>query len=219
MQLSSVMPPLQCQPIGASGLSVIEPHAPLAAADATLEFGRFRVHTRQRRLFADGVPIDLGTRAFETLMVLIEADGSLVTKDEILSRVWPGIVVGQDNLKVQISALRKALGEDGDLIRTEFGRGYRFTAAIRSAAVDASHPAVASDPTASIDLVEITSRLMRLEVKLAEALNLLATHPPQNRARRRRYAVGSSGRRTHRRSVGYLSRGRDAPGKVIDRAG
>ena len=49
-----------------------------------------------------------------------------------MSRVWPGIVVAEENLKVQISALRKALGEDRDFIRTEFGRGYRFIAAVRS---------------------------------------------------------------------------------------
>jgi DNA-binding winged helix-turn-helix (wHTH) protein len=103
-----------------------------AAADTTLAFGRFRVLLRQRQLVADGVPIELGTRALDLLLVLLEADGSLVTKDELLSRVWPGIVVAEENLKVQISALRKALGEDRDLIRTEFGRGYRFTAAVRS---------------------------------------------------------------------------------------
>src|SRR6266853_2846235 len=103
-----------------------------AAAEATLEFGRFRVLLRQRRLVADGVPIELGTRAFDLLLVLLEADGSLVTKDELLSGAWPGIVVAEENLKVQISAVRKALGEDRDLIRTEFGRGYRFTGAVRS---------------------------------------------------------------------------------------
>jgi DNA-binding winged helix-turn-helix (wHTH) protein len=104
-----------------------------AAADATLAFGRFGVLLRQRQLVADGVPIELGTRAFDLLLVLLEADGSLVTKDELLSRVWPGVVVAEENLKVQISALRKALGEDRDFIRTEFGRGYRFTGAVRSA--------------------------------------------------------------------------------------
>ncbi len=92
-----------------------------AAADAVLEFGRFRVLLRRRQLVADGVPIELGTRAFDLLLVLLEADGSLVTKEELISRVWPGIVVAEENLKVQISALRKALGEDRDLIRTEFG--------------------------------------------------------------------------------------------------
>jgi DNA-binding winged helix-turn-helix (wHTH) protein len=103
-----------------------------AAADAMLEFGRFRVLLRQRQLLADGVPVEMGTRAFDLLLVLLEADGSLVTKEELMSRVWPGIVVAEENLKVQISALRKALGEDRDFIRTEFGRGYRFTAAVRS---------------------------------------------------------------------------------------
>jgi DNA-binding winged helix-turn-helix (wHTH) protein len=103
-----------------------------AAADTTLEFGRFHVLLRQRQLVDDSGPIELGTRALDLLLVLLEADGSLVTKDELMSRVWPGIVVAEENLKVQISALRRALGEDRDLIRTEVGRGYRFTAAVRS---------------------------------------------------------------------------------------
>src|SRR5712672_859241 len=112
--------------------SITRDRSSRAAAEAVLEFGRFRVLLRQRQLIADGVPIELGTRAFDLLLVLLEADGSLVTKDELMSRVWPGIVVAEENLKVQISSLRKALGEDRDFIRTEFGRGYRFTAAVRS---------------------------------------------------------------------------------------
>jgi DNA-binding winged helix-turn-helix (wHTH) protein len=103
-----------------------------AAADAMLEFGRFRILLRRRQLVADGVPVELGTRAFDLLLVLLEADGSLVTKEELMSRVWPGTVVAEENLKVQIFALRKALGKDRDFIRTEFRRGYRFTAAVRS---------------------------------------------------------------------------------------
>ncbi len=96
-------------------------------ADAALEFGHCRVLLRQRRLLADGVPVELGTRAFDLLLVLLEADGLLVPKEELLSRVWPGIVVSEENLKVQVSALRKALGADREAIHTEFGRGYRFT--------------------------------------------------------------------------------------------
>jgi|SRR6516225_5864245 len=103
------------------------------AAERTLEFGRFCVLLRQRQLVADGRPIELGTRALDLLLILLAADGELVTKDELLCRVWPGIVVAEENLKVQIFALRKALGEDRDFIRTDFGRGYRFTAAVRSA--------------------------------------------------------------------------------------
>jgi DNA-binding winged helix-turn-helix (wHTH) protein len=93
------------------------------AAATAIEFGRFRVLLRQRQLLADGVSTGLGTRAFDLLLILLEADGALVTKDTLLSRVWPGIVVSEENPKVQISALRKALGNDRDLIRTEFGRG------------------------------------------------------------------------------------------------
>jgi hypothetical protein len=63
-----------------------------------------------RRMERDGII----KRSPDPLLVLLETDGSLVTKDELLSRVWPGIVVAEENLKVQISALRKALGEDRD---------------------------------------------------------------------------------------------------------
>jgi DNA-binding winged helix-turn-helix (wHTH) protein len=101
-------------------------------AEAAIEFGRFRVLLRRRRLLADGVPVELGPRAFDLLLVLLEADGALVTKEELLNRVWLGIVVSEENLKVQISALRKALGADRNLIRTEFGRGYRFIGILRS---------------------------------------------------------------------------------------
>jgi phospholipid transport system substrate-binding protein len=108
--------------------------SPWTAQEAALEFGRFQMLLRQRQLIADGVPVKLGTRAFDLLSVLLEADGSLVTKEELLSRVWPRLHVSEDNLKVQISTLRQALGEDHDFIRTEPGRGYRFTAAIKSTA-------------------------------------------------------------------------------------
>jgi DNA-binding winged helix-turn-helix (wHTH) protein len=107
-------------------------------ADAALEFGRFRVLLRQRQLLADGVPVELGTRAFDLFLILLEAGGSLVTKEELLSRGWPGIVVSEENLKVQVSALRKALGADRDFIHTEFGRGYRFTGALLSNAAAAA---------------------------------------------------------------------------------
>src|SRR6516165_10586176 len=105
-----------------------------AAQETALEFGRFQMLLRRRQLIADGVPVKLGTRAFDLLSVLLKADGSLVTKEELVSCVWPGIHVSEENLKVQISLLRKTLGEDRDFIRTEPGRGYRFTAAVKSTA-------------------------------------------------------------------------------------
>jgi DNA-binding response OmpR family regulator len=81
-----------------------------ATADAALEFDRFRVLLRRRQLLADGAPVKLGTRTFDLLLVLLEADGLLVTKEELFSRVWPGKLVSEGNLDVQVSALRKALG-------------------------------------------------------------------------------------------------------------
>ena len=104
-------------------------HRPTASE--ALEFGRFRVLLRRRQLLADGVPVELGARAFALLVVLLEADGALVTKEELISQVWPSVVVSAENLKFQVSALRKALGADRDLIRTEFGRGYRFIGVLR----------------------------------------------------------------------------------------
>jgi DNA-binding winged helix-turn-helix (wHTH) protein len=103
-----------------------------ATAGEALEFCRFRVLLRRRQLLADGVPVELGTRAFDLLLVLLEADGALVTREVLVSRVWPGIVVAEENLRVHVSALRKALGADRDLIRTEFGRGYRFIGVLRA---------------------------------------------------------------------------------------
>jgi DNA-binding winged helix-turn-helix (wHTH) protein len=102
-----------------------------ATAGEALEFSRFRVLLRRRQLLADGVPVELGTRAFDLLLVLLEADGSLVTKEELMSRVWPGIFVSKENIRLQVSVLRKALGADRDVIHTEFGRGYRFIGVLR----------------------------------------------------------------------------------------
>ena len=99
-------------------------------ADAAIEFGRFRVLLRRRQLLAGGVPVELGARAF-ILMVLLEADGALVTREELISRVWPSVVVSAENLKFQVSVLRKALGADRDLIQTGIDRGYRFIGVLR----------------------------------------------------------------------------------------
>jgi TolB-like protein len=94
-----------------------------------LSFGRFRLDLRQRKLFRDGVPVGLKSKAFDILGVLAAADGQLVTKDELLAKVWPGMVVEENNIQVHISALRKALDEErGDPVHlfTVSGRGYRL---------------------------------------------------------------------------------------------
>ena len=97
------------------------------------EFGPFRVDKTKRRLLRDGEIVPLTPKAFDTLLVLIEHAGELVEKDELMERVWPGVVVEENNLTQNISALRKALGEkreEPQYILTAPGAGYRFIAQV-----------------------------------------------------------------------------------------
>src|SRR6202795_2037281 len=107
-------------------------------APAIVEFGRFAVLPLRRELLADGRPIELGGRAFDVLMALIEARGTVLSKDDLIHRVWPGRVVEENSLQVQIATLRKALAGDRDLVRTVTGRGYQFKGEIRVAAAATS---------------------------------------------------------------------------------
>src|ERR1700755_1379556 len=88
-------------------------------------FGPFELQPGQRRLHRDGAPISLRPRAFDLLVALVDRAGHLVTKDELLERVWPQAVVEEAALHVQVSALRKVVGSDA--ITTVSGRGYQFT--------------------------------------------------------------------------------------------
>jgi predicted ATPase/DNA-binding winged helix-turn-helix (wHTH) protein len=94
-------------------------------------FGSFELQADQRRLLMDGRPVAVGPRAFDLLLALVERPGQLVTKDELLDRVWPGLVVEANNLQVQISTLRKVLGPQA--IATIPGHGYRWVLAAEDA--------------------------------------------------------------------------------------
>lgn len=87
-------------------------------------FGRFEVLPAVRQVLQDGEPAVLGARAFDLLLCLIEHRNRVVAKDELMQLVWPGVVVEDNNLSVQISALRKLLGAQA--LVTVPGRGYRF---------------------------------------------------------------------------------------------
>src|SRR5437762_3821584 len=105
---------------------------------AQYRFGRFVLEPRERRLLVDDQPVTAGPRAFDVLLTLIERAGELVTKDELLERVWPKLIVEENNLQVQVSALRKILGQEA--IATIPGRGYRFTLEIARANESSSPP-------------------------------------------------------------------------------
>jgi pimeloyl-ACP methyl ester carboxylesterase len=90
-------------------------------------FGRFRMDVAERRLLSDSGEVSLTPKAFDTLVALVENSGRLVSRDELLSLVWPETYVGENVLAQNISTLRKALGPDGPkLLETIPKRGYRF---------------------------------------------------------------------------------------------
>src|SRR3954454_6122206 len=98
------------------------------------EFGPFRLEVRERRLLRGGHPISLRGKVFDTLRVLVENHGKLVSKDEILKSVWPDVVVEEGNLAHNLTVLRKALGEKETgqhHVETVPGKGYRFIGAVR----------------------------------------------------------------------------------------
>jgi predicted ATPase/DNA-binding winged helix-turn-helix (wHTH) protein len=90
------------------------------------EAGKWEIDLTQRELRAHGVPVPIGGRAFDILEVLALSVGELVTKNELLARVWPSVVVEENTLHVHMSALRKALGPDRGMLQTANGRGYRL---------------------------------------------------------------------------------------------
>jgi len=88
--------------------------------------GEWEVDATRRELLYNGGPALIGGRAFEILEVLAQSAGELVTKNDLISRIWPGAVVEENTLQVHISAIRKALGADRHMLRTASGRGYRL---------------------------------------------------------------------------------------------
>jgi TolB-like protein/Flp pilus assembly protein TadD len=153
---------------------------------------------RNRELLRDGTPVALPSKAFDMLVVLLESGGSLVGKDDLFSRVWPDQIVEESNLTVQVSAIRKALGErkgNPHYIVTIPGHGYRFTgnlinpsegvrtqnnsassAPIRSIAVLPFKPLVASERDESFEmgmadtLITRLSRIEQLDVRPTSAV-------------------------------------------------
>jgi predicted ATPase/DNA-binding winged helix-turn-helix (wHTH) protein len=105
--------------------------------ERVLTFGPFRLLATQRMLMKDERPVRIGSRALDILFALVERAGELVDKDELMARVWPGVVVEEATLRVHIAALRKVLG-DGQhgarsgtrYVENVAGRGYRFVAPV-----------------------------------------------------------------------------------------
>jgi len=104
-----------------------------AAHTERISFGPFTLVPAERRLEKCGCPINIGGRAFDTLTLLVERAGEVVSKKDILDRVWPKIAVDEVSLRVHIAALRKALCDDrrsDRYVATVAGRGYCFVAPV-----------------------------------------------------------------------------------------
>jgi len=118
---------------------------------AKYRFERFEVRPASRQLLVDGRPAKLGTRALDLLLTLIERRERVVTKNELLQLVWPGLVVEEGNLTVHIVALRKLLGPTA--IVTIPGRGYKFALQIEGVEAQAPEPK-RRDNSSGPDLVQ-----------------------------------------------------------------
>ncbi len=88
--------------------------------------GECEIDIARHKLRVLGSEVPIGRRAFEIIQVLVESAGQLITKDELLSRIWPDTVVLENTLQVHAVAIRKALGPCRELLKTESGRGYRL---------------------------------------------------------------------------------------------
>jgi Tol biopolymer transport system component/DNA-binding winged helix-turn-helix (wHTH) protein len=98
------------------------------------EFGRYRLMPRERLLLRQGEPVTLTPKVFDLLVLLVENRGRLLDREELLKTLWPDSFIEENNLTVNISTLRKILGEGGDparYVETVPKRGYRFTADVR----------------------------------------------------------------------------------------
>jgi predicted ATPase/DNA-binding winged helix-turn-helix (wHTH) protein len=110
--------------------------------------GKWEIDLAQRELRAHGVSVPIGKRAFDILEVLATSAGALVTKDELMARVWPSVIVEENTLQVHMSALRKALGPDRGMLHTASGRGYRLVGewTTHAGGVDIPPPVQTSTP-------------------------------------------------------------------------
>ncbi len=146
------------------------------------EFGSWEVDPGRRELRSSGVPVPIGGRAFEIVELLVRSAGDLVTKNDLMDRIWPGAIVEDNTLQVHISAIRKALGADRNILKTASGRGYRLLGdwKIRHESAPAERVAreslAAPAPTFASNLPAATADLIGRDVAVQELQNLLSAY-------------------------------------------
>src|SRR4029077_17962784 len=142
-----------------------------------ISFGPFRLLPSQRLLLEGGQPVRLGSRALDILAVLADNAGRVVPKEELIARVWPKVFVEESNLKIQVSALRRALG-DGQggnrYIVTVPGRGYEFVVPVGLAAEPAAMPVPAVPQPGTHNLPLAATRIIGRDETLARLITRLS---------------------------------------------
>ena len=147
--------------------SVIKPNA----SNTGLRFGRFTLLPNEQRLVCDGAVVPLGPRAFDLLCLLVQRAGQLVTKNEMLDRVWRGLVVEEANLYVQVSLVRKAIGAEA--ILTVPSRGYQFILPTTVQGTIESADAIGTNPLRRLSVIVlpfVESRATREQAYFADAI-------------------------------------------------
>jgi DNA-binding winged helix-turn-helix (wHTH) protein len=130
------------------------------ASREVFHFDEFMLDVQERRLLRGAEAVRLSPKAYDVLVALVRQQGRLVTKDELLRRLWPGSFVEEGSLNVHVSALRKALGEDAHrpiYIETVAKSGYRFVAAVTCDMAD-EKPLTRSTITRPVELYELVGR-------------------------------------------------------------
>ena len=132
----------------------------MATSSEVFHFDEFTLDVRERRLLRGAEVVRVSPKAYDVLVALVQQRGHLVTKDELLKRLWPESFVEEGGLTVHMSALRKALGEDAHrpiYIETVARSGYRFIAAVRFDSED-EKPFASSAAARPVELYELVGR-------------------------------------------------------------
>ncbi|MCC8395393.1 winged helix-turn-helix domain-containing protein [Paraburkholderia sp. MMS20-SJTR3] len=142
-------------------------------------FGATIVAPRRREVLHHGIRVDIGDRAFDLLLLLAQSRGSVLSKQQIIASVWHDRVVERNSVEAQVSALRRALGDDRAAIRTVTGRGYQFIAELFPQPANPDKPPAppTNGPAFScLPLPAEVSPLIGQEVAIREICRRLQTH-------------------------------------------
>jgi len=148
------------------------------STDRAISFGLFRLLPGQRLLLENDKQVRLGSRALDILIALVERPGEVVGKDELIARAWPSTHVDESNLKFQVSALRRTLGDGNRYLTTIPGRGYSFVASVRL--VEEASAAAPAQAVTTAHPNNLPAQLTRL-VGRADVVERLTAQLPRQR--------------------------------------